>query len=352
MCARSWDPGYRRHDPARDMSVEVFRRVLDQVFPTIESVNFQGYGETVVSPHWTRMLDLCEAFVGKVGFELVTNLGRRDDALWRRMVGMGFRIICSVDGATAGTFEAIRVGGRFGNLLRNLEVLRRARAELGGQPPAFLVTLQQRNAAEMPLFPEFAVRCGVDRVVFSVLADRLRPTLPDLAARLRGLRGEAASGLLRRAAAALLRPSRPRTLSAVHPERLADWAAETVRRAKELGVAVEFTADVLSPHRTGPEPEPLERLEVDDGIRESGKVCVHKRCFKPYSHAVVNYCGEVGSCNHLISDACWEPMGSLMESAFEEIWNSPAFRRQRRMLARGRPQNANCQWCHAHRIGE
>lgn len=330
MCGHAWKPEYRRRDPALDMPPEVFSLVVRELFPLLERVNFQGYGETTASPHWPGFLDLCESFAGRLGFELVTNLVRQDEALWRRMAAMGFQIFVSCDGATEATFQAIRVGSRLGTVLSNLELLRRA----GGPAPVLLTTLQAGNVRELPLFVDLAARAGAGRVIFSTVA---------AAGGWRGAAGKAAAWLR-------LRPAQVRTVHSLPRELLASLVGCAWARSRELGIPIEFTDAALAVP-SGP-AAPLEGLSSDEGIARSMEVCRNQRCFKPYSTVVVDYKGEVGLCNHLLSDERWEPMGSLLREPLESIWNSPAYRRARARLARGRPAGAACRWCLAHRLAE
>lgn len=330
MCEHSWRPEYRRRDPGLDMAPAVLEMVVRELFPFLERVNFQGYGETTVSPHWTRFLDLCEPFAGRLGFELVTNLVRRDDALWLRMAGLGFRFFVSCDGATEETFQAIRVGSRLGAVLSNLELLRRA----GGPAPVLLATLQASNVRELPLFVDLAARAGAGRVIFSTVA---------AAGGWRGAAGKAAAWLR-------LRPAQVRTVHSLPRELLASLVGRALERSRELGIPIEFTDAALAAPE-GP-AVPLESLGPEAGILRSMEVCRNRRCFKPYSTVVVDYRGEVGLCNHLLSDEQWEPMGSLLRQPLGVLWNSAAYRRARARLSRGRPAGAACRWCLAHRLAE
>jgi MoaA/NifB/PqqE/SkfB family radical SAM enzyme len=160
-------PEYRRYHPEFNMKPEVFERIVAELFPRLEYVHLQGYGESVISPYWPRILERCRPFAGKLRFGLVTNLSRKTASMWRDMVDMGFHIIVSCDGATKATFESIRHRSRFETILENLETIRRARLELGRGEIEFLVTLQGLNYREMPMFIDLASRYGVGRVTFA-----------------------------------------------------------------------------------------------------------------------------------------------------------------------------------------
>ena len=354
MCSQSWRPEYRRRNPAFDMTPTVFEAVARELFVCLERMNFQGYGETTVSAHWPRILQLCEPFVGKMEFEIVSNLIRQDAEMWGKMVRMGFRIFVSCDGAVEETFRSIRAGARLSTVLGNLEVLRRARKESGGRAPTLLVTLQRRNAREMPLFVDLAARGGAERIIYSTVAESMPARFTDAARRWRGIsEAGVVRGLARAAGWALARMSKPQvaTIHTLPRSEVGDLVGRTLRRSVELGIPVEFTDSFLAVPCSGPAP-PLENLGLEEGIAESIKVCVHRRCFKAHSTVVVNYRGDVGLCNHLVSDDNWEQMGNLLRDPIEKIWDSPRYRLARGRLARGEPVGAACRWCHAFRISE
>lgn len=360
MCPQSWMPEYRRYHPEFNMSPALFERITQEVFPHLEYAHLQGFGETVISPHWFQILEMCRPFVGRVEFGLVTNLGRRNDAMWRRMVEMGFNIHFSCDGATQETFEEIRRGSSFGLILHNLEILREARRESGAGQLSFRVTLQKRNAREMPLFVDLAERCEVPEIAFASVQQNPPRTPSDYWATLRRLKSlpgrHALAHIHRYLQRVLGLRKEDLTLYDLARQELVDLKNETLRRAREAGVRVLFTdsfLDSLGADTPPARPDPSRRPENTDyagGIEDSVRVAANQRCFKPFSYVVINYKGDVGLCNHLITDDSWEQMGSLQEDSFETIWNAARYLAMRRKLGWGEPPNKTCRWCFLHRL--
>lgn len=348
MCPQSWMPEYAEYHPEFNMTPALFERVTREVFPHLEYAHLQGFGESVISPHWGSILDLCEPFIGKLG--LVTNLGKKDDAMWRRLVRMGLRIGFSCDGATAETFEAIRRRGSFEMILGNLATIRAAGREAGWRALAFNVTLQRSNVRELPLFVELAARYDAREVIFSSVQKNLPRTAGEAFGTLRKLAvmpaAHAVAHVRRRANEVLRGSAEDPTVYGLPRMELVALKSEAVRLARESGVRVSFTDRFLE------ELEPGGRAEERGSSEDSARVAVHQRCFKPFSYVVVNYKGEVGLCNHLITDDGWERMGNLLESSLAEIWNSAQYRKARGLLAGGTPAAKGCRWCFAHRLGE
>lgn len=356
MCPQSWRPEYREYRPDYNMSPGLFRRVASELFAHLEEVNLQGFGETVVSPHWPEILRLCEPFADSLRFHIVTNLSRKDDAMWEDMVRMGFKIAFSCDGATKEVFEAVRRGGRFEVIEHNLDLIASRRRKGGRAGLDFNVTLQKLNYRQMPLFIDLAERAGADRVVFGPVQQHLPTSGRDLVSSwLRwNKRGSTGFSYLARYAAARLRVWREGggldlTIDGIAASELERLKEQTLGAARRAGIAVEFNGRGLAPD-TPPPGAPAGASPLDQAVAMAGQVARNERCFKPYSFTVVNYRGDVGLCNHLITDDSWEQMGSLAESSFVDIWNSPRYQDARRRLAAGEPWNKTCRWCFKNRL--
>lgn len=351
MCPQSWRPEYRTYHPEYNMTPELFGRVVKELFPHLEHVNLHGYGESIISPHWLEILDQCAPYAGAIRFALATNLSRVHDDMWRKMIASGFVISASIDGATKATFESIRVNGRFEDILHNLETIRVARREHGRGKLGLLTTLQKRNYREMPDFIDLAARAEANFVTFASVMESPVPRRFDLDL-LRRMARMGLGGLRRRIGAPRL------TLYDLPPDELSELKRETLKRAKAAGISVKFNDAYLEKLDGGSSASPaLERLDLGSiphalGVEESTKVSVYQRCFKPFSYVVVNHKGDIGLCNHLITDGSWKQMGNLEESTFEDIWNSTAYEDMRRKLLNAEPDTATCRWCFAHRLAD
>jgi MoaA/NifB/PqqE/SkfB family radical SAM enzyme len=138
------------YGPPAFMDFGAFTRLIDQ-FAGLSELHLQGLGEPMMHP---RLFDMVAYAAGK-GIRVTTNsnltlLSARRAAL---CVTSGLDALhVSIDGATAETYERIRVLGRFERVTGNLELLLDARRRLGsGTPHLHLVMVAMRqNLHELP----------------------------------------------------------------------------------------------------------------------------------------------------------------------------------------------------------
>jgi MoaA/NifB/PqqE/SkfB family radical SAM enzyme len=99
--------------------------------------------------------------------ELVTNGTLLDEKKIAAMLdGRLGRIIVSVDGATASTYESIRAGADFERLVHNLRLLQRMKAERRRSRPLlrFNFVMMRRNIEELPGLLQLAHELGAKQV--------------------------------------------------------------------------------------------------------------------------------------------------------------------------------------------
>jgi radical SAM protein with 4Fe4S-binding SPASM domain len=89
-----------------------------------------------------------------------------------------------------------------------------------------------------------------------------------------------------------------------------------------------------------------ETLVVDYGLPTT--------CSNPWSHALIDYQGRVGFCDHLINHPEFT-FGSLKELSFDSIWNGSDFQRLRVEHIHAEKQRSlsnafwKCSWCYRNR---
>src|SRR5204863_962037 len=121
MCPIQYRQDGPPHGPPAFLDEGVFRRLVESFGP-IDELQLQGLGEPMMHPRFFDMV----AFAAQRGIRVSTNtnltlLTPRRAAL---CVDSGLAALhASLDGATASTYEFIRVGANFGKVIRNLDRL-------------------------------------------------------------------------------------------------------------------------------------------------------------------------------------------------------------------------------------
>jgi wyosine [tRNA(Phe)-imidazoG37] synthetase (radical SAM superfamily) len=160
-------------DPSRNdkqMSLELFQKVLDQAGPHLERLFFYNYGEPFVNPHAIEMIAHAKRVNPRLTVLTSTNglLLLKGDRI-ERLVASGLdQLIVSVDGALPKSYERYRVGGK---LDRALEVMRRvvqAKKAAGVEHPEvvwrYILFRWNDSDEEMELARRLAEEMDVDRL--------------------------------------------------------------------------------------------------------------------------------------------------------------------------------------------
>src|ERR1041385_615058 len=118
MCPIQFRTDGPPHGPPAFMPFETFTRLVDQI-PTMTELQLQGLGEPMMHPRFFDMV----AYASARGIEVSTNsnLTLLTPARAERCVQSGLTWLhISIDGATAETYERIRVRSRFERVVGNL----------------------------------------------------------------------------------------------------------------------------------------------------------------------------------------------------------------------------------------
>jgi pyruvate-formate lyase-activating enzyme len=157
----------KRHP--RVMKLSVYQRIIDQCAALgVENVRLHTYGETLLHPNLEEML----RYVTEKGLKvwISTNAQMLDEETARMLLASGVSAVrYSVEGGQAKTYEAIRVGGTWEQLLTNIARFKRLRDELN---PAIRIGLNSVVMRET--FEEIdRIKCVfgpyVDEIEFSAL---------------------------------------------------------------------------------------------------------------------------------------------------------------------------------------
>jgi len=305
MCPIQFRTDGPPHGPPAFMAFETFVQIIDQ-FSTLKELHLQGLGEPMMHPRFFDMV----AYAAAKGIHVSTNSNmtllnaRRAE----RCIASGLaELHVSIDGATAETYEGIRVRAHFDRVLRNLDLLLDTRERLGSQTPRLrlVMVIMRRNLPELPDIVKLAHQRTIDRIFVQHLChDFGESSLP-----------------------AHYRPMR----EFVQAETLLEADAEQIEHYFGLAqtVARELGVDLRLP-RTRPRPHPPGTPGV-------------KRCDWPWHGSYISYDSHAMPCC-MVATPDRINFGKVVEHSVEATWNSPAYQQFRDQLGSDEPPEI-CRSC-------
>jgi MoaA/NifB/PqqE/SkfB family radical SAM enzyme len=169
------------HEPIGTMPRAVFAELMEQVQelppgPTPLTIHLSGYGEPMAHPHFLEFVALAKATGAKV--EATTNGTLLDEKMANALLDLDLdRLVVSLDGASAASFEGIRERGSFQQVIDNLHTLKRLRMQRTGRaggrhanPQLALAFVAMReNIADLAKLPRLANQLGAWEILVSNL---------------------------------------------------------------------------------------------------------------------------------------------------------------------------------------
>ena len=144
----------------RHLTLEEFKHIVKQ-FPKLSWVNLTGEGSAFLNPDYLKMLRYLKS--KNVPIFLVDHLSDLDEATIKELVEMGIDgIYVSMDGATKETYQSIKVGCSFENVIKNVKQLIKLKKECKSPIPeiSFRYVITTKNYQEMPQFIELLSSLG------------------------------------------------------------------------------------------------------------------------------------------------------------------------------------------------
>jgi len=299
MCLVRYRPPVNKVTGA--LPLELYGRLLDEI-PGLRRLTLQGLGEPLLSPYLLDMVRLAKRRGIAVGFNSNATLLSRSRADELVAAGLDWLHV-SLDGARAGTYEAIREGADFDKVVANLAGLVAAKRAVGGDKPWIRVVFvaMRRNVAELPELVELMGRVGVQEVRVQNLAHDFADTPDD--GPYQGIRDYTAAEAL--------------------------WT----------GADRAATAEAFGRARTAAGAHGLElRLPHLDTVTGGA------RCTWPWDAAYVTSAGIVQPCCMVMGDDR-VALGDLRTETFPHIWAGPAYREFRARLASDDDPPGVCRGC-------
>lgn len=156
---------------------ELYHSIMDEVGPKLELIHIAGDGDPFASQFYNSVIT-------KTNWEKYPNLKIRFQTngvaltkkKWNGLPGEVKRRVLeigiSIDGATSATYEKLRLGGKFDNLIRNIEFLANMPDKIAlGIKLNLNMIVQEQNYREIVPFVMLGKRLGVDMVSFTYIRD-------------------------------------------------------------------------------------------------------------------------------------------------------------------------------------
>lgn len=162
MCAIQFRQDGPPYGPPAFMAFERFAETLDTL-PGLQELHLQGLGEPMMHPRFFEMV----AYATARGIRVSTNSNATllNERRAERSVTSGLDCLhVSLDGATAETYERIRVRAHFDRVRANVERLLAVRERLGASTPRLrlVMVLMRQNLDELPDLVRLAHRWQVE----------------------------------------------------------------------------------------------------------------------------------------------------------------------------------------------
>jgi MoaA/NifB/PqqE/SkfB family radical SAM enzyme len=307
MCPIAFRKDGPPHGPLAFMKFEDFTRLIDQ-FVGLKELHLQGLGEPTMHP---RFFDMVAYAVGRqIRVTTNTNLTLLNQRRAELCVSSGLDTIhVSIDGATAETFERIRVRARFDRVISNLELLLAARGNRARPRLHMVAVIMRENLEELPDLVRLAAHYAMDELFVQHLChDFGESSLPPE-----------------------YRPMRDfveaQTLLTEDENRVETIFAAARRTASELGLRLRLPHTRMREHAPGtPGPQ---------------------RCDWPWRGAYVSYQGFAMPCC-MISTPDRFNFGNMVHQGVEATWNGVEYEAFRAALSSETPPEI-CSSCSIYR---
>lgn len=143
-----------------DMAFSDFKKIIDK-FPYLIQVLLQGIGEPFMCKDIFRMIEYCES--NKIISGTTTNGTLLNKEMAEKIVDSRLSwLIVSIDGSAKGSFEKIRIGANFDQVIENIEYLAELRKKTGKPRIIVHFTASNNNINELPEIVKLSKKIGAE----------------------------------------------------------------------------------------------------------------------------------------------------------------------------------------------
>jgi radical SAM protein with 4Fe4S-binding SPASM domain len=292
MCPIQFRDEGRPGQPRAYMDFDLFCRLIEQ-FPSMTELQLQGLGEPLLHPRFFDMVR--HAAQRGIRVSANTNMTVMSERGAEECVTSGLHTLhVSIDGASAQTYQAIRLRARFERVLRNLRRVVQAKRRLQSELPHLrLVAVAMRdNLEELPDLMQLAHDEGIATIFVQHLChDFGESSLPERYRPMRAFIDE-------------------QTLLHEDPLRVAHYFDAARERARMLNLDLRL-----------PNLQPRVHAPATPG---------RQRCDWPWRGSYISYDGKAMPCC-MVATPDRIHFGDMAQDGVEQVWNNrhyTAFREQ------------------------
>src|SRR6266851_2765650 len=167
------ETGITRTRQAGMLDFELFRRVIDEVGPSLGRIDFFNYGEAFLHKRAIEMCEYIKTHFPSIYLYTSTNGLAFSEAQARRLAHSGIdEVTFSIDGATEDSYAKYRQRGKLGVALENLRAMADEKRRSGRDLPflnwRYILFVWNDSDAEMNLARTLAGDIGVDRLCWEI----------------------------------------------------------------------------------------------------------------------------------------------------------------------------------------
>ena len=155
MCPRTFSSRQWNHMP-----FDVFKRLIDEIRPydekgMIEQIGLQGYGEIFLHPNWFEIVEYASPRITKALLRLDTNGTMMKAPIIDKLFQSQLRnLIISVDGVDETSYNYLRAGGNFKQVIENIQLFIAKRKLEPTKGPTVQIQIIESDYSR-PYLPEF-----------------------------------------------------------------------------------------------------------------------------------------------------------------------------------------------------
>jgi len=306
--------------PKREMAVEDFARIAEQIFPLCSHLSLSCSTEPLLHRKLGELLQITAGFKVPFVYMYTNGLLLNDRIIDHVMQSKMNQLSISVDGATKATYERIRIGAKFERLIANIQALNRVKERLRSATPhlCFNVVLMRSNIRELPAI----VRLAHEMQVESIAAVHMVPL------------------------AIAVADSKEESLQ---------WDKDLCNRMLDeaRALAERYHIHITLPDRFAVAEDPGPLIQVGTRQRDlrflpsQPKAPAQPSCLFPWHFVGLDSDGNLMPCGW------WHhqpPLGNVLRESFAAIWNNQEYRKLRSEHVHG-PLRDVCQTCPAAGMG-